>query len=110
MKVRLIKKRSIEEFVLQNAGSKIAFGTWLTLLKMADWNIPGDIQSLFATSDLLGNGSNRVVFDIAGNQYRIICKYQFIESKVILYIKWIGSHAEYSKLCKEQKQFTINKY
>jgi mRNA interferase HigB len=40
---------------------------------MADWNEPGDISETFRSADLLGNGSNRVVFDIAGNnkQYTI---------------------------------------
>ena len=110
MKVRLIKKKSIENFVLQNARSRSSFGFWLTLLKHADWIEPGDIADTFGSADLLGNGSNRVVFDIAGNHYRMICKYHFGITKTHLYIKWIGTHAEYTKLCNGNKQYNVNIY
>ena len=77
---------------------------------MADWSKPGDITETFGSADLLGNGSDRVVFDIAGNNYRLICKYHFGLTRVHLYIKWIGTHAEYAKLCDDNKQYTVNSY
>jgi len=110
MKVRLIKKKSIENFALQNARSRSAFKTWLAIIKRVDWNEPGDIADSFGSADLLGNGSNRVVFDIAGNHYRMICTYHVGITKLHLYIKWIGTHAEYSELCSYNQQYTINLY
>ena len=110
MKVRLIKRKSTEDFALQNARSRSSFRIWLTLLKQADWNVPGHISDTYGSSDLLGNGSNRVVFDIAGNNYRMICKYHFGITRLHLYIKWIGSHAEYTELCNNNKQYTVNIY
>ena len=77
---------------------------------MADWFDPEDITETFGSADLLGRGSDRVVFDIAGNQYRMICRYHFGATRVHLYIKWIGTHAEYTKICNEQKQYTVNSY
>jgi mRNA interferase HigB len=87
MKVRLIKRRSIEDFILKKARSRSSFKLWLTFLKMADWVKPGDITETFGSADLLGNGSSRVVFDIAGNNYRMICKFHFGIARVHLYIK-----------------------
>lgn len=110
MKVRLIKKKSIENFALQNARSRSSFRLWLAVLKYADWNEPEDIMATFGSADLLGSGINRVVFDIAGNNYRMICKYQFGETEVHLYIKWIGTHADYTKLCKNKEQYTVNEF
>ena len=110
MKVHLIKKQSIEKFVLKNANSKSSFGYWLTLCKMADWEDPNDIKATFGSADLLGNGSNRVVFDIGGNNYRMICKYHFGAKEAHLYILWIGTHAEYTELCKKGEQYTVNIY
>lgn len=77
---------------------------------MADWTEPGDITETFRLADLLGNGSDRVVFDIAGNNYRMICKYHFGATRVHLYIKWIGTHAEYTQLCDDNKQYSVNSY
>jgi len=56
---------------------------------------------------LLGDGSNRIVFDIAGNNYRMICKYHFGQQEFIIH-QWIGTHAEYTKLCNDNDQYTVN--
>ena len=110
MKVRLIKRKTIENFLIQNAASRSSFRIWLTLLRNADWIEPADINETFGSADLLGDGSNRIVFNIAGNNYRMICKYHFGFMKVHLFVKWIGTHAEYTKLCNIGKQFDINSY
>src|ERR1051326_8227686 len=104
MKVHLIKKQTIEEYAAKNARSRSSFENWLTTLKYADWNKPEDIQDTLSSTDLLGKGTNRVVFDIAGNNYRMICKYAFGEKQVHLFVCWIGTHGEYDKLCDDNKQ------
>ena len=110
MKVNLIKRKTIEQYAVAHARSRNSLRIWLTLLKMADWVEPEDIKETFATADLLGNGSERIVFDIAGNHDRVICKYHFGVTKVHLFIKWIGTHAEYTKLCNGNKQYTITDF
>jgi mRNA interferase HigB len=110
MRVHLIRKETIEEYVKEHARSKPSFEEWLSALKSAEWKKADDIQLTYGSSDLLGRGSNRVVFDIGGNKYRMICKYAFGEKMVHLFICWIGTHAEYDKLNKENKQYTICKY
>lgn len=110
MKIRLIKRKSIDDFVTAHAQSRVAFALWLTVLKHANWQMPADIMQTFGSADLLGNGSNRVVFNIAGNSYRMICEYHFGVSVVHLYVKWIGTHAAYTALCKSNQQFTITNY
>lgn len=110
MKVHLIKKQSIEDFVLKNARSKVSFEIWLSILKRVDWNEPNDLISTFNSADILGKSSERVVFNIGGNNYRLICKYHFGNEKIHLFIKWIGTHAEYTKRCKEGKQYDISAY
>jgi mRNA interferase HigB len=108
MKVHLIKKQSIENYVLKNARSRASFETWLSIIKLVDWNEPKEIVSTFKSAVVLSKGSDRVVFNIGGNNYRLICKYHFGYTKVHLFIKWIGTHAEYTKLCNEGKQYEID--
>jgi mRNA interferase HigB len=110
MKVHLIKRQTIEEFVLQHARSRTSFADWLEKIKRADWKEPGDIKRTFNSADLMGKGSNRVVFDIAGNNYRMICKHAFGDKQVHLFVCWIGSHAEYTTLCDKNEQFTKSIY
>ena len=110
MKVHLIKKQTIENYIIKNARSKASFEIWFSILKNANWNEPNDIILTFNSADILGKSSNRVVFNIGGNNYRMICRYHFGNEKIHLFIKWIGTHAEYSKLCNEGKQYEINLY
>ena len=110
MKVHLIKEKTIRAFVVRHSGSKISFEEWLSKTRFADWNEPDDIKSTFPSVDFLGGGSYRAVFDIAGNRYRMICKYYFGETNVRLYICWIGTHADYDKLCSRGEQFTVFDY
>jgi mRNA interferase HigB len=108
MKVHLIKRQTVEEFSLRYPMSTTSFALWLEKLKHADWEKPGDIKMTYNSADLLGGGSNRVVFDIAGNRYRMICKYVFGETQIHLFVYWIGTHADYTILCRHNKQFTIS--
>ena len=110
MKVHLIRKETIEAYATANARSRSSFTEWLNKLKYADWSKPTDIQTTFGTADLLGKSSNRVVFDIGGNNYRMICKYVFGERQVHLFVCWIGTHAAYDKLCNKNEQYTVNIY
>jgi len=103
MKTKLIRKASIEDFVVQHARSKSSMNTFLQLLKNADWNIPKDINSTFGKrADLICHGT-RVVFDLGGGMYRMICGLQFRKKSVLLFVKFIGTHAEYDKLCHAKK-------
>lgn len=110
MKVHLIKKQTIEQYILENAQSRASLRLWVITINGAGWNDPEDILDTFRSTDLLGNGTDRAVFDIGGNNYRMICHYVFGEKKVHLFICWIGTHAEYSKLCKGNQQYKISIY
>lgn len=110
MKIHLVKKQTLENYAKDNAGSRRSLKLWLSVLKGVNWNNPEDIQKTFGSADLLGNGSDRVVFDIGGNHYRMICHYVFGEKKVHLFICWIGSHPAYTKLCNTNKQYTVSHY
>lgn len=107
MRVHLIKKQTVEAFVLAHARARPSFALWLTALQAADWATPADIQVMFGAADLLGNGSNRVVFNVGGNTYRVICHYVFGAHQIHLFIRWLGTHAQYTRLCAQNRQYTI---
>jgi mRNA interferase HigB len=118
MRVRLFLQETIEDFANNHASGKKLFMACLTAIKNADWEEPNDITDTIK-GNLLGNGSNRVVFDIGGNgnnAFRIICEYQFglyykksDTHKIHLYVNWIGTHEQYNALTEYQK-LTISDY
>ena len=110
MRVHLIKKQSIEDFVRRNPGSAGSFSAWYSIIRKVDWHMPQDILSTFRSADILGKGTNRVVFNIGGNAYRMICTYYFGRNRVHLFVKWIGTHDAYSKVCDKGRQYTIDMF
>jgi mRNA interferase HigB len=109
MKVRLLRKDTIEEFVANHANGKKHFEKLLLALSYADWEISQDIVITFS-GNLLGN--NRVVFDLGGNgsnAFRMICSFVFGRKRVHLYVNWLGTHEEYNRLSNNDK-LTISMY
>lgn len=110
MKIHLIKKTTITNYAINNAQSRESMDAWLRELKKADWSKPDDIKQNFCSADLIGNGTDRVVFDIGGNRYRIICQYFFGKRRMHLFVRWIGTHTHYTKLCTENRQYSIRSF
>lgn len=72
MKIHLIKKQTTEDYVKKNARSKASFEIWFSILKRANWKEPNEIIATFNSADILGRSSDRVIFNIGGNNYRMI--------------------------------------
>ena len=110
MKLHLVKRQTIEDYSTKQQRSAVSFAAWLQLALASDWEKPVDFQRTFNTADLLGKSSHRVIFNIGGNNYRMICKYHFGKKRVHLFVLWIGTHAEYDKICRVGGQYTVSKY
>ncbi len=63
-------------------------------LKSAKWNNPHDVKERFPAADNLGGKC--YVFNIKGNHYRVVIKFDFIIQ--IARIRWAGSHKDYDKI------------
>lgn len=110
MKVHLIKKSTIANYIQENANSRFSMESWIKTISEADWSIPGDIFQTFNSADILSKGCSRVVFNVGGNKYSIICSYKFGLKRVDLFVKWIGDHKSYTALCSRGKQYSINSF
>ena len=98
MKVRVIKVDSIWEYCIENARAKSSFYIFLEKLKNCDWNNLNDIKEDFPSMSIVVDcDKNRIVFDIEGNNYRLICDVNFYRN-CCLYVAFIGTHAEYDKV------------
>jgi len=110
VKIHLIKERAIFEYIESRPEANAGFRNWLRILNVSIWKEPNDIVKSFVYADILGNGTNRAIFNIGGNKFRCICTYSFGRKFVHLFINWIGTHVEYDKLCAKNLQFTISKF
>ncbi|MCB9235100.1 MAG: type II toxin-antitoxin system HigB family toxin [Bacteroidia bacterium] len=98
MKIHVVRAESVHEYVATHARSRSSMTQFLKTLEIADWQEMNDIKSTFGSFDAVCGGK-RVVFNVGGNNFRIICGIKFRSGVILLYIKFIGTHAEYTKLC-----------
>jgi len=71
-----------------------ALRAWYAEASRAEWRTPQDIKNRFASASFIVN--DRVVFNIKGNDYRLIAGIEY-EYRAV-YIKFFGTHAEYDKV------------
>ena len=60
----------------------------------SDWKNPNEVKKTYVHASILK--SNRIVFNIKGNSFRLVAKFNF--EKQWVFIKFIGTHVEYSKI------------
>ncbi len=64
---------------------------WCDEVKKARWRQPADIKAQYSSASILKN--RRVVFNLKGNDYRLIVAVAY--NTGFVYVKFIGTHAEY---------------
>ena len=92
--MRIISKKPLREFWEQFPDAEQPLKTWHSLVRSARWDSPADIKAQFRNASLVGG--NRVVFNIAGNKYRLIVKINYVTKTV--FVRFIGTHQEYDKI------------
>jgi mRNA interferase HigB len=92
--MRVISFSMIRDFIAKHADADVALRDWYKRTTKANWTNFADIKQTFNTVDYVGN--DRYVFDIKGNNYRIVAVVIFINKKV--YMRFVGTHEEYDKI------------
>ena len=92
--MRIISKRTLVRYWERHPDCEQALRAWHDEVVHAQWKTPQDIKRQFVSASFVAN--NRVVFNIRGNQHRLIVAVAYVLGAV--YIKFVGSHAEYDKI------------
>lgn len=92
--MRIIARRILREFWERYPDTEQTLRAWYHDAKQAEWKSPADIRRTYANASIVAN--NRVVFNIRGNNYRLICAINY-EYEVV-YIRFVGTHPEYDQV------------
>ena len=90
----------VENYFANHAGHKgikvarAQYQAWLDIVIRAEWRNPEDVKAAYPKASILKAG--RVVFNIKGNDYRLIARVQYQAG--ILMIRFFGTHAEYDEI------------
>lgn len=92
--MNVISRPKLIKFWEKHPVTETPLKLWFKQIKKANWKSINDLKKDFPTADYVGD--NRVVFNIKGNQYRIIVLVFFRGQK--MFIRFVGTHAEYDKI------------
>lgn len=92
--MNIYNKSSLISFWKKYSSSKHALELWYNDVSSKKWKKPNDVKKDYAVASILPN--NRVVFNIKGNDYRLITEMNYAKGWV--FIKFIGTHAAYDKV------------
>jgi mRNA interferase HigB len=92
--MRVIAISTLRQFWEKHPDAEQPIKAWVDEADKAQWSQPADIKAQYRSASILKN--RRVVFNIKGNDYRLIVAVAF--KLGIVYVKFIGTHAEYDKI------------
>ena len=73
---------------------KAALDAWFHEAKQAEWKKPADVKERYGNASIVG--ADRVVFNIKGNDYRLVTAIDYLRG--IVFIKWLGNHNDYDRI------------
>ena len=92
--MRIIKRSTLSAYYTKHSGAKTALEEWYEKAKHAQWTCFADVKKTFNSVDTVGN--RRYVFNIKGNDFRLIAIILFEPQTV--YVRHICTHGEYDKI------------
>ncbi len=96
--MRIIAKRTLREFWELYSDAEEALLAWYREVEKEDWDTPAKVKGKYRTASILGD--SRVVFNIKGNDYRLVVKINYPYR--VVYIRFVGTHAEYDGIDAEE--------
>ena len=84
----------IESFCKKHSDAWDYLSRWIEIVSKAKWTNHNELKTDYPSADFIGN--KRYVFNIKGNNYRMVVVVVFIAE--IIEIRFVGTHAEYDKI------------
>jgi mRNA interferase HigB len=92
--MHIISVKTLREYWHAHTDVEEPLKAWKAEVEKAIWKKPNDIKKRYRSADFLKD--YRVVFNIKGNEYRLVVKIHYNTGTV--FIRFIGTHAEYAKI------------
>ena len=92
--MRVIAISTLRAFWSKHSDAQTPLMAWYALASRSQWRSPSDIKEAYRQASFTAN--NRVVFNIKGNDYRLVVLVRY--DKGLLFVKFVGTHAQYDKI------------
>jgi mRNA interferase HigB len=94
--MRIIARKTLRQFWDQSkhADAEQPLRAWFREAAHADWKSPADVKADYRSASIVAN--DRVVFNIAGNKYRLVVRINYAYR--VVYIRFVGTHRQYDRI------------
>ncbi|MDE1153158.1 MAG: type II toxin-antitoxin system HigB family toxin [Micavibrio sp.] len=89
--MRIIARTTLINFWMKHPDCEESLKAWFKVANEAEWESPQAIKEQYKNASIMKDG--RVVFNIAGNKYRLVVWINYDYS--VIYIRFIGTHKQY---------------
>ena len=96
--MRIIAKRALRAFWERHPEAEGPLLAWYREVEQEDWDTPAKVKEKYRSVSIVGD--NRAVFNIKGNDYRLVVKINYPYRMV--YVRFVGTHAEYDVIDVEE--------
>ena len=92
--MRVISRRTLREYWEQNPDAQGSLVAWHKEAELAEWDSPQAVKAQYRNASF--PGGNCVVFNIKGNDYRLVVRINYPYR--VVYVRWVGTHEEYDEI------------
>ena len=92
--MRIIARNTLVDFWTRHPETRVSLERWHSPLRAAHWRSTDDVQRAAPKSKVLNR--ERVRFEIAGGNYRLVAAFDF--HRQVVFVKFIGTHSEYDRI------------
>ncbi|THF58984.1 type II toxin-antitoxin system HigB family toxin [Ollibium composti] len=93
--MQIIARKALKDFWTKHNQAQAPLTAWYLAVSKVEWHGPTDVKDMFGSAvDFVGD--NRIIFDIAGNKYRLVVHVAYRFKRVL--IKFVGTHKEYDRI------------
>lgn len=92
--MRIVKEKTLSNYCQLNKfkGAEKSLRAWVYEVRFSSWKTAHELKMKYGSASILG--SKRVVFNIRGNDYRLIVDIEY--NLQLVFVVWFGTHEEYN--------------
>ena len=92
--MKIIAISTLREFSEKHPQAEMPLRAWFADASRADWQNSSAVKTAHRNASFVGN--NRVVFNIKGNDFRLVVAVHY--NRRMMYVRFVGTHVEYDAI------------
>ena len=92
--MRIIARKTLRQFWKRHPAAREPLLAWYREVEHENWDTPAKVKAKYGSASIIG--TDRVVFNIKGNDYRLVVRVDYAYR--IVYVRFVGTHADYDRV------------